>query len=228
MPSKLLMRIDNLTEGELVRRLNRFVLEVKVDDQVVKAHLRDSGRLTELMKEGNIVLMKEKIREKTQFEVFVIYDGEIPVIVNSSIHTPIGERILEMEGYKILKREIKLGNSRIDLLVEKDGREIFVEIKGCTLVKDGIALFPDAPTERGVKHVKKISEVQGMILFLVMRGDALRMMPNIHTHPEFASVLSEAMESGVRVKSALLNPVIVENNLFVEFKGYIPVVLPDL
>jgi len=222
------MRIDNLTEGELVRRLNRFVLEVKLNDQVVKAHLRDSGRLTELMKKGNTVLMKEKIREKTRFEVFVIHDGETPVIVNTSIHIPIGEKILEMEGYKILRREVKLGNSRIDLLAEKDSREIFVEIKGCTLVKDGVALFPDAPTERGVRHVKKISEVQGIVLFLVMRGDAIRMMPNIHTHPEFASVLSEAMKSGVRVESALINPVIIENNLLVEFKGYIPVVLPDL
>ena len=228
MPSELLMEIDSLKRAELVRRLNRFVLEVKINDRVVKAHLRDSGRLTELMNRGNVVLVREKIRKKTQYEVFAIYDGSTPVIVNSSIHSAIGARILEMEGYKILKKEVKVGNSRIDLLAEKDGEEILVEIKGCTLVKNKTALFPDAPTERGVRHVKKITETHGLLLFLVMRGDAEKMMPNIRTHPEFASALSNALKKGVDVKVALLNPVIWENSLFVEIKGFIPVFLPDL
>jgi len=228
MHSNVLEEIEGLVEGRLIRRVNRFVIEVDVNSSRARAHLRDSGRLSELMKEGNTVLMREKTREKTQFEVFVVYDGDKPVIVNSSLHSILGARVLEMLGYKIVKKEVKLGDSRIDLLAEKDEKEIFVEIKGCTLVKKGTALFPDAPTERGVKHVKKITEVGGMILFLVMREDARRMMPNVETHPEFASVLRNAVEKGVDVRAALLKPLIKEDKLSIKFKGCIPLIFPDL
>jgi len=227
MRSMILKEIEGLVEGELIRRVNRFVVEVKVDGSYAKAHLRDSGRLTELMKERNRVLMKPKIREKTDFEVFVIYDGKIPVVVNSSIHSEIGRRILELLDYRILKREVRVDDSRIDLLVEKDGKKRFAEIKGCTLVKDRTALFPDAPTERGLKHVRKITELGGIVLFLIMREDADRMMPNISTHPEFAIALKEAVKKKVTVKAALLKPHVRKDRLNIQLEKFVPVIIPQ-
>lgn len=221
------MEICGLVEGKLVRRSNRFVLEVEVNGRVERAHLRDSGRLTELMKPGNRVLVKPKKREKTSYEVFVIYDGSIPVIVNSSPHSELAAAILESESYRIEGREVKVGRSRIDLLVSRDGDVKLVEVKGCTLVRDGIALFPDAPTERGVRHVREIMKNGGMILFLVMRIDANVFMPNRETHPEFAKVLREAYESGVDVRAALLSPELRGGCLKIAFERYLPVVFPE-
>ncbi|WP_456477711.1 DNA/RNA nuclease SfsA [Geoglobus ahangari] len=144
-----MVEICNLVGGRLVRRLNRFVLEVEVNGRVERAHLRDSGRPTELMKPGNRVLVRPKKRERTSHEVFVIYDAHVPVVVNSSFHSDIVAEILEGECYRIEGKEVKVGSSRIDLLVSRDGAAKLVEVKGCTLVRDGVALFPDAPTERG-------------------------------------------------------------------------------
>lgn len=228
MPSVILKEIEGLVEGKLIRRLNRFVVEVNVDDRFVKAHLKDSGRLTELMKEDNKVLIRPKKREKTDFEVFVIYDGQTPVVVNSSIHSELGSKVLKLNGYRTLKREVKVGNSRIDLLVEKEGQKKYVEIKGCTLIKERTALFPDAPTERGVKHVRKITELGGIVLFLVMREDADKMMPNISTHPEFVIALREAVKKEITVIAALLKPDIHNGRLSIKFKGYIPVIIPGI
>ncbi len=145
------MEICGLVEAKLVRRVNRFVLEIEIDGSLQLAHLRDSGRLTELMRRGNRVFVRPKKREKTNYEVFVIYDKDVPVIVNSSIHSEIAIEILERESFKIERKEVKVGKSRIDLLVSKDSLLKLVEVKGCTLVKDYIALFPDAPTERGLE-----------------------------------------------------------------------------
>jgi len=221
------VEICGLVEGRLVRRLNRFALEVEVDGRKERAHLRDSGRLTELMKPGNRVLVRPKKREKTSYEVFVIFDGDAPVVVNSSLHTDIAVEILEGEGYRIESREVKAGKSRIDLLVSRDGVSRLVEVKGCTLVRNGIALFPDAPTERGVKHVRELIERGGMILFLVMRRDGKIFMPNHITHPEFARVLKEAHERGIKVKCALLSPEVKKDCLNIRFERYLPVVFPD-
>ncbi len=222
-----MVEICNLVEGRLIRRANRFVLEIEVAGKVERAHLRDSGKLTELMKPGNMVLARPKKREKTSYEVFVIFDEDTPVVVNSSLHTDIAVEILEGEGYRIEGREVRVGKSRIDLLVSRDGVSRLVEVKGCTLVRDGVALFPDAPTERGVKHVREIMERGGVILFLVMRNDARVFMPNQETHPEFARVLRKAYESGVEVKCALLSPEVNKDCLNVRFEEYLPVLFPE-
>ncbi len=217
------MEICGLVEAKLIRRVNRFVLEIEIDGSVQPSHLRDPGRLTELMKQGNRVLVRPKKRKKTNYEVFVIYDGDVPVVVNSAIHSDVAAEILEKEGFKIERRELKVGKSRIDFLVSKNGVQMLVEVKGCTLVKDGVALFPDAPTERGVKHVREIMERGGMLLFLVMRNDATLFMPNRETHEEFADVLKETYDCGVEVRAALMKPRIDGGCLKIEFDRYLPV-----
>jgi len=217
------VEIGGLVECKLLRRLNRFVLEVEIEGNTERAHLRDSGRLSELMKKGNRVFVRRKRGEKTSYEVFVIWDGDVPVVVNSSLHTKLATEILEKERYKILRREVLVDGSRIDLLVERDGVERLVEVKGCTLVLDSIALFPDAPTARGVRHVKIIEKHGGMILFLVMRDDARFFMPNFKTHPEFARELKRAFDSGVEVRASVMKPKLTGNKLIIKHERDIPV-----
>ncbi|ADC65885.1 sugar fermentation stimulation protein [Ferroglobus placidus DSM 10642] len=217
-----LFEISGLKEGRLLRRLNRFTLEVEVDGKVKLANLRDSGRLPELMKEGNRVLLKEKKGGKTSYVVFTIFDEEVPVIVNSSLHGKLAEKILLSEGYEILKREVKVENSRIDFLVKK-GDVRLLEVKGCTLVKNGIALFPDSPTERGLKHLTILEKFGGEVLFLVMRNDAEVLSPNFATHKKFAEKL-ESLSKKIEIKAAKLNPVVENGTLKIYHSGYIPVV----
>ncbi len=214
------MEVTGLVEGKLVRRINRFVVEVEVDG-VARAHLRDSGRLTELMRSGNRLMLKPKTGGKTDYEVYVIFDGDIPVVVNSSLHTPLAVEILQAEGFRILRREVQVGRHRIDLLVTDGVVKRLVEMKGCTLVKNGVAKFPDAPTQRGLEHLRTLKELGGMILFLVMRNDARVFTPNYETHPEFAVELESA--DNVEVRAAKLKPSVVDGKLVVDFDSYIPV-----
>ncbi len=217
-----LFEISGLKEGRLIKRLNRFTLEVEVEGKVRRANLRDSGRLPELMKEGNRVLLKEKSGGKTSYVVFTIFDKEVPVIVNSSLHSKLAEKILISEGYEILKREIRVENSRIDFLVKK-GDVRLLEVKGCTLVKNRVALFPDAPTERGLKHLAILEKFGGEILFLVMRSDAEVFSPNFATHKKFAEKL-ESLSKKIEIRAAKLNPVVEEGTLKIYHSGYVPVV----
>jgi sugar fermentation stimulation protein A len=224
-----LMRIRNLVEGKLNRRLNRFVVEVYREGKKALAHLRDPGRLEELMTPGNRVLMREKTSGKTQFELFAIYHGKIPVVVNSSIHNKLAEEILMGEGFRVVDREVRINGHRIDLLIDSEGREVLVEVKGCTLVRNGVALFPDAPTTRGLAHIRLIMREKGMILFLVMRGDAQRFSPNYRTHREFALELENAARQGVEIRAARMNVQILESekeakkDLEINFDRYLPV-----
>ena len=221
----------NLIKGEFIRRDNRFLVTVEVEGREEKAHLRDPGRLQELLVEGRRVLLKKadkarnaKRERKTNYELIAVYD-RLPVVVNSGLHSKLAEKLVKpIFGCEILKKEFKYGKGRIDFLLDCDGkkgirkgiRKSLLEVKGCTLVKKDIAYFPDAPTERGLRHVillmKAIPEYDAKILFLVMRPDANLLMPNAETHPEFAIALKEAINAGVEARAALLE-------LRVEVKG---------
>lgn len=205
----------------MLGRPNRFVLEVEINGRTEKANLRDSGRLPQLIKPGNRVLLRRKKGGKIPYTVFVIFDNETSVIVNSSLHSPLAEKILIEKGYRILKREVKVENARIDFLVEKEDKRL-LEVKGCTLVENGVALFPDSPTKRGLKHLEILEKYRGELLFLVMRSDAVSFSPNFKIHREFAEKL---LSSKIRIRTAKLEPKIYEDALEVYFAGYIPMIL---
>lgn len=214
--------MDGLVEGKVLRRTNRFTLEVEVRGRVEKANLRDSGRLPELVKAGNRALLKPKSGGKTSYTVFILFDRKTPVFVNSSFHSLLAEKILKSEGYEILGKEVKVNGSRIDFLAEKSGEKKLVEVKGCTLVRNSVALFPDAPTERGLKHVKILEKYGGELLFLIMRDDAEIFSPNYETHEEFAVTLERARER-ILVRAAKLKPDVNGDELELKFLGYVPV-----
>ena len=199
------MRLEeDLEEAIVVQRPNRFTVVLK-DGR--KCHLRDPGRLRELIYPGARILVAPRSgRRRTVCEVFGAYDGEVLVLVNSGLHQTIVLEALnrglfpELGSFKTVLREVKLGGSRIDLMV--DGRA--VEIKGCTLVTKGLALFPDAPTERGRRHVLELARFakeggRAFVLFLIARPDAVFMSPNLWTDPKFSRALYEAFLGGVGI-----------------------------
>ncbi len=200
--------------GKFVSRPNRFTALIRVGEEVWKYHLRDPGRLTELLIPGREVTLRiaERPRRKTRGEVMGIkFDGTW-VLVNSSLHSDIARWLIEggyieaLKGWRIKRREFKLKKSRIDFLLEKEGKLCLLEVKGCTLVRGGLALFPDAPTERGRRHVLELMSArkegyEACILFLVTREDARMFSPNWEVDSEFSKSLLIASKEGVRLIS---------------------------
>jgi len=207
-----------LTRGTFLSRPNRFTAIVKAKDEVLRLHLRDPGRLTELVVPGREVIFRriEDLKRKTKGEVIGIRSDGKWVLVNSSLHSKIAQWLMEagyieeLRGWRIGKAEWKYGKSRIDFLISKGRERGLLEVKGCTLVRKGVALFPDAPTERGRRHVLELikAKKEGLnanILFLVLRGDANIFSPNWETDPEFSSNLVLAHKAGINIMAYCLD-----------------------
>ncbi len=192
-------------------RPNRFTVLIKTEKGVRRCHLRDPGRLRELLKPDVKVMFieVEGKRRKTDCEVIAVHDGTIWTVVNSGLHTSLAIELLsagvipEIKAEHGIRPEVKYGDSRIDLQV-LGSPPTLVEVKGCTLVVGGTALFPDAPTNRGLRHLKTLIRavedgLKAYVLFLVMRPDAKIFMPNWATDPEFSRGLVEAFDKGVGI-----------------------------
>ena len=198
-----------LKSGIFLKRSNRFLVILKTSKGLRRCHLRDPGRLSKLLRPGAVIIFRERnaVGRKTDCEVLLVWDRRVWTIVNSSLHNDLAIEVIEsglpteLGNPRSIKREFRFGNSRIDFLLE-DGEKTLLEVKGCTLVRDGLALFPDAPSERGKRHVLNLikalkSGYRAAILFLVMRPDAEILSPNWEVDPEFSSALTKAAESGV-------------------------------
>ena len=226
---KGLLRVEADGEAVVLSRPNRFVVELEIDGVRDFAHLRDPGRLRELIYPGNRVLVKraEGSGRKTSWDVLAADSPAGWVFVNSGYHRRLGELIIE-GGFlpytvKRYSAEVKRGKSRLDYLLELDGGRMWVELKGCTLVKDGVALFPDAPTSRGARHVLELAEAvedgdRALLLVLVFREDALRFLPNAETDPDFAAAYWNALRAGVEVLPILIG----YNSIWLTFEGFLP------
>ncbi|MCG3226011.1 MAG: DNA/RNA nuclease SfsA [Candidatus Heimdallarchaeota archaeon] len=201
-------------KARFIRRPNRFLSFVRLEEsnKEVKAHVPDPGRLQELfIPEAELMVRKEnKDDRKTAFTVVGIKTGDIWVNIESTFTNRIFEeefeKLTEFKDYTIEKAEFTFGSSRIDFLLKnnKTGKKALVEIKGATLVVDGLALFPDAPTIRGSKHLRELrvaleSGYESFIVFIIKREDATIFSPNQKTDPTFTEELLQAKEKGVRI-----------------------------
>lgn len=216
---KELMTIPYDEKGTFVERKNRFLGSVRFEDgELDDVHVRDPGRLKELLYKGNKVLLKKAGNEnrKTNWDLISAKFDDLWILVNSGYHRRITETILEKESIspfdniESYKPEVKLGDSRIDFLIKKDDENIWVEVKGCTLAKKGEALFPDAPTKRGKRHVNELREVvkygdKGALLVLVFRSDAECFRPYEKRDQEFSNSFYNAYKEGVEVHPLLLD-----------------------
>jgi sugar fermentation stimulation protein A len=199
-------------EGRFVERPNRFLSLVRVDGRKERAHLPNPGRIQELLSPGaRVVLRKEDSpNRKTKYTLVMVYKDGILVsldtmLPNSLAAEAIGNgRLKEFQDYRIVRREVQYRNSRFDLLLSRGETLCFLEVKSATLVKGRTAMFPDAPTVRGTRHVHHLMEAmdegyEAAVLFVVQRPDADRFTPNDATDPEFASALRAAKSRGVKL-----------------------------
>jgi sugar fermentation stimulation protein A len=186
------MIIKDLITINFMERPNRFTVLVNMEDKIEKAHLRDLGRLTELLIPGILLLLrpaKNSAKRKTKYDVIVVLNKDIWVIINSGFHSDIAAELIEsrqvdeFKWYNIEKREYTYGKSRLDFLLSNNNVKMLLEVKGCTLVENGLAKFPDAPTTRGKRHLEELmlARSEGLnaaVLFLIMREDAVEFTPN--------------------------------------------------
>ena len=202
----------NFVTGKLVKRKNRFVLIVNIDGVEEQAHLRDPGRLEELISSDIDVLLRrrESPGRKTKFEVIGISRKGNWILVNSGFHSDLAAELIKLgkisaiSNCEIVRREVKFGKSRIDFLLKIDETLCYLEVKGCTLVENGYGIFPDAPTERGTRHINELIRAvelgyRAVILFVVMRMDANLVIPNIWTDINFVTAMEHAKEKGVEM-----------------------------
>ncbi len=210
-------------EAIFLERTNRFLAICNIEGQSgsVKVHVRDPGRLKELLFPGNRLLLKRAKGKprKTSWDLIsaLSQDGKSWVLVNSGFHSSIASAIFEDEeispfkGIREIKKEVKFESSRLDFLLTLESFErIYIEVKGCTLERSNIALFPDAPTERGRRHLKeliKIREEKGersAICFLIFCPNVNYFSPNWNTDREFSRTFYEAIKKGVECHPFLL------------------------
>lgn len=191
------MRFPKLIEAEFLSRLNRFVCLVKIDSKTFHAYVRNTGRLTELLYRGKRIYLREKGSGKYPYEVLLVLHENKLVCVDSQLATKV---YAESLGRKVTY-EPRILNRRLDLLLDNT----LIEVKSVNLVKEGIALFPDAPTERGREHIELLMKVYPefvpKVVFVVMREDAKVFSPNWDTDPSFSRKLKEFFEAGHEVRA---------------------------
>lgn len=192
-----IFKLPNLRQGIFLSRPNRFIGEIKYKGQVETAHIHDPGRLKELLITGAEVLFTHS-QGKLKYYVKAVKNEDEWILIDSALHSKIAIRIFnhlpEFANVKEIRKEVQFGKSRIDFTL--DG--VPLEVKGCSLVRDGLALFPDAPTERGTRHVKEIIKHNGIIVFLILKK-AKSFAPNRDTDPKFADKLIEARAEGIKI-----------------------------
>jgi len=199
-------------EGQFIERPNRFLSLVRIGDREEYAHVPNPGRIEELLlPDVTVVLRKEhNPNRKTRYTLIMVYkDGDLvsldTMLPNSLAAEAIeAGRLKEFEGYRVVRREVQYRNSRFDLLLSKGGTLCFLEVKSVTLVKGRTAMFPDAPTLRGTRHIHHLMEAmdegyEAAILFLIQRNDADRFTTNDDTDPKFARALRQSQKRGVKL-----------------------------
>lgn len=204
------MRYTNIHKGTFISRPNRFIANVMIGGREEVCHVKNTGRCRELLVEGCTVWLEHSDSEsrKTAFDLVAVEKGHRLINMDSQApNKAVVEWLREKkpfgEGFCVYP-ERKYGNSRFDFYMESQDRKIFMEVKGCTLEKDGVVLFPDAPTLRGVKHIRELSRCldegyEAYIMILVQMSDVKYFTPNYDTHPEFGEALEKAAQKGVKI-----------------------------
>ena len=201
------MKYNHVVKGIFEDRPNRFIAHVWVNGTLETVHVKNTGRCKELLLPGVEVILEDcdNPNRKTRYDLITVYkDGLGLINMDSQAPNKVVGEWLATQGYDYIKPEYKYGNSRVDFYMEKNDEKYLMEVKGCTLEIDGIGYFPDAPTERGVKHLRELTEAvkQGYhcaIAFVIQMPGITRVLPNGTTHPEFKTAFEEAVAAGVKV-----------------------------
>ena len=209
------MLYHHIKKAEFIDRPNRFIANVLIDGRRENVHVKNTGRCRELLIKGCTVYLEEsdKPERRTKYDLVAVEkqrEGKQPLLVNmdSQIPNAAAEEWLKkgelFSKSAEIRREFTYGDSRFDFMIDDNGKKSFLEVKGVTLEQDGKALFPDAPTERGLKHVNELIKAHkagygAYILFVIQMKGIKLFRPNDSTHREFGEALRNAEAEGVEL-----------------------------
>ena len=204
------MKYERIVKGKFLERPNRFIAYVEIDGQKETVHVKNTGRCRELLRPGVVVYLQEfdPSARKTKWDLIAVEKNGRIINMDSQIPNKVVKEWLESGGLfqnvTKIQPEYTYGDSRVDLYVEADGKKVLIEVKGVTLEEEGRVRFPDAPSERAVKHVEELKRAVGegyeAYLFFVIQMKGVRYFtPNMDTHPAFGEALREAALAGVHI-----------------------------
>lgn len=204
------MKYERIEKGYFLERPNRFTAFVEIRGKKETVHVKNTGRCAELLVPGAVVYVQESDNSdrKTKWDLICVKKGNRLINMDSQIPNKAVKEWIEAgnlcENPTLLRQEVTYGNSRLDLYAEEGERRIFIEVKGVTLEEDGVVKFPDAPTERGVKHVEELCKAvqdgyEAYIFFVIQMKNVKYFTPNVMMHPEFGDALRKAKEQGVHI-----------------------------
>lgn len=222
------MKYQNVVQGEFLDRPNRFIAHVHIDgtpsDAIETVHVKNTGRCKELLVPGaRVVLTDEWVNNpsrKTRYDLITVYKPNIGWInIDSQVPNKLVMDWLQSEEHlrqflfpdiTYIKPEYKYGDSRVDFYLETRGKKALIEVKGCTLEVDNVGYFPDAPTERGAKHLRELKGAlaegyQSYIAFVIAMPGSSEVRPNMATDPKFTTAYEEALRNGVKVLFLMCN-----------------------
>lgn len=203
------MKYGKMVQGSFLARPNRFIAKIEIDGKEETVHVKNTGRCRELLPPGAEVWceVSNNSNRKTKYDLITVRKGDRLINMDSQApNAAVKEWLLSggMGQIENLKPETFHGDSRFDFSFALDGKPCFMEVKGVTLEDDGVCAFPDAPTERGAKHLRGLTQAvkdgyTAFVLFVIQMSDVKYLHPNDKTDPAFGDALREAAENGVNV-----------------------------
>ena len=201
------MKYHNIVAASFLDRPNRFVAHVLLDGAAETVHVKNTGRCKELLLPGAKVWLTAPGTpgRKTAYDLVAVQKSNgLLINIDSQAPNAVACEWLKTQGYDRIVPEYRFGDSRVDFYMEKADERFLMEVKGCTLEVNGIGYFPDAPTERGVRHLRELSKAvadgyHAMLAFVIQMDGITVVRPNIRTHPEFGEALEAARQAGVEI-----------------------------
>lgn len=201
------MKYDNIVRAVFLNRPNRFLAQVRLDGKMETVHVKNTGRCTELLIPGAEVWLTAPGTpgRKTRYDLVAVRKANgILFNIDSQAPNRVAGEWLAAQGFDKIVPEYHYGDSRIDFYMEQGSQRHLMEVKGCTLERDGIGYFPDAPTERGVKHLRELTRAlqegySSVLAFVIQMDGVTEVRPNLRSHPAFGDALAEAEQAGVKV-----------------------------
>lgn len=203
----MILRYENITKAKFIKRPNRFIAEVEIEGRKETVHVKNTGRCAELLIQGCEVFLTEPKTQgrKTRYDLVAVRKNTGTLFnIDSQAPNKVMREWLEGRDFDKILPEFTYGTSRIDFYMEKGHEKYLMEVKGCTLEVDGVGYFPDAPTERGVKHIRELIKAKAegcnaALAFVIQMDGVKEVRPNIATHAEFGKALDEAKRAGVKI-----------------------------
>lgn len=199
------MHYGKVSKAVFIDRPNRFIAHVEIDGQENTVHVKNTGRCRELLIPGAEVWLagSDNPARRTAYDLIAVRKSNgLLVNIDSQAPNAVAREWLDAQGFDLIRPEFQYGRSRLDFMMERGDERFLMEVKGCTLERDGIGYFPDAPTQRGAKHLRELAkaeEYHAVLLFVIQMDGITEVRGNRDTDPAFCQALEEAKEAGVKV-----------------------------